>query len=213
MKYEFGLRERKKAQLRIDVINITIEMMKSKSFEDIKIQEICEAVSISNVTFFKYFNKKETILEYFEAVWSYKRWTEQQEEVVPVGKAAMLRLFEDLSGTENGQEIVNTIERYITKSSYNRLAVRLTDCEKWLIYPEMIYNEIPSIGDQLSLAFDQAVELKEISNDIGKLELLVLLTTVYYGTPVVTHLEDKSLKGTYKLVLDFIFRMIETNET
>lgn len=212
MEYVFGLREKKKAQVRIDILNVTVKLMKEKSFEDIHVREICDQVSISNVTFFKYFQKKEIILEYLEAVWTYLRWTVLQEGEMPIGKAAMVRLFDDLANTDNGQIIVNTIERYITKSSYKRDTLMLSECEKWLLYPKKIYKEVPTIGQQLSLAFDQAVENNEVSCSIGKMEFLVLLTTIYYGTPVVTHLESRSLKDTFELLLNFVFRLSKDKE-
>lgn len=206
--YKFGLREKKKAQKKIEIARMTEALMIDKNFEDINVLDICEAVSISNVTFFKYFPKKEDILSYMSEIWLYERWVNLNASVRPVGFSAIRQVFEDAGKLKNGSAILNTIIRDFTRVRPNTESGELSDCEKWCIHPRHVYQDVPSIEEQLSRGYDQALEAKEIKADVSKQSLIVLLITIYFGTPVVTHMADKSMEKTYDILLDLIYDFV-----
>ncbi|MDH5603865.1 MAG: TetR/AcrR family transcriptional regulator [Cyclobacteriaceae bacterium] len=66
-----GLREKKAAILKIRIYKVLQEELKQKRFDDIKVTDICKAVDISKVTFFKYFSCKEELLRYYFRIWCF----------------------------------------------------------------------------------------------------------------------------------------------
>ena len=59
---EIGLRERKKARLRQQIIDTSIRMFRKRGFEATRIDDIVQTLEISQPTFFRYFPTKDAVL-------------------------------------------------------------------------------------------------------------------------------------------------------
>ena len=59
---EVGLRERKKARLRQQIIDTSIRMFRKRGYEATRIDDIVQTVEISQPTFFRYFPTKDAVL-------------------------------------------------------------------------------------------------------------------------------------------------------
>jgi AcrR family transcriptional regulator len=59
---EVGLRERKKARLRQQIIDISIRLFRKNGYEATRIDDIVRALEISQPTFFRYFPTKDAVL-------------------------------------------------------------------------------------------------------------------------------------------------------
>src|SRR6202050_5723957 len=57
-----GLRERKKARLRQQIIDTSIKLFRKRGFENTRIDDIVQALEISQPTFFRYFSSKDAVL-------------------------------------------------------------------------------------------------------------------------------------------------------
>jgi len=57
-----GLRERKKARLRQEIINTAIRLFRKKGYENTRIDDIVQVLEISQPTFFRYFPSKDAVL-------------------------------------------------------------------------------------------------------------------------------------------------------
>jgi AcrR family transcriptional regulator len=57
-----GLRERKKARLRQEIIDTAIRMFRKRGYEKTRIDDIVQALEISQPTFFRYFPSKDAVL-------------------------------------------------------------------------------------------------------------------------------------------------------
>src|SRR5687768_434399 len=64
-----SLRKEKAARLKVQVLEHTLKLVGKKAFDDIYVEDICEKVKISKVTFFKYFPQKEDVLLYHFRIW------------------------------------------------------------------------------------------------------------------------------------------------
>ncbi|HBS43513.1 MAG TPA: hypothetical protein DEA91_01910 [Paenibacillus sp.] len=76
MENNLSLRERKKYQTMLSILDEFIVSLESKYFDEIHIEDICDRVRISKVTFFRYFSSKEEVLDYFVLRWCYQRSVE-----------------------------------------------------------------------------------------------------------------------------------------
>jgi len=59
---EVGLRERKKARLRRQIIDTSIKLFRKHGYEDTRIDDVVQALEISQPTFFRYFPTKDAVL-------------------------------------------------------------------------------------------------------------------------------------------------------
>lgn len=59
---EVGLRERKKARLRRQIIDTSIKLFRKHGYENTRIDDIVQALEISQPTFFRYFPSKDAVL-------------------------------------------------------------------------------------------------------------------------------------------------------
>jgi AcrR family transcriptional regulator len=57
-----GLRERKKARLRQEIIDTAVRMFRKRGYEKTRIDDIVQALEISQPTFFRYFPTKDAVL-------------------------------------------------------------------------------------------------------------------------------------------------------
>jgi AcrR family transcriptional regulator len=59
---ELGLRERKKARLRQQIIDTSIRLFRKQGYERTRIEDIVQVLEISQPTFFRYFPSKDAVL-------------------------------------------------------------------------------------------------------------------------------------------------------
>src|SRR5580692_9810545 len=57
-----GLRERKKARLRQQIIETSIKLFRKRGFESTRIEDIVRVLEVSQPTFFRYFSSKDAVL-------------------------------------------------------------------------------------------------------------------------------------------------------
>ena len=60
--HPIGLRERKKARLRQQIIDTSIKLFRKHGYESTRIDDIAQALEISQPTFFRYFPSKDAVL-------------------------------------------------------------------------------------------------------------------------------------------------------
>ncbi len=60
--FEVGLRQRKKARLRQQIIETSIKLFRKRGYEETRIDDIVQALEISQPTFFRYFPTKDAVL-------------------------------------------------------------------------------------------------------------------------------------------------------
>jgi AcrR family transcriptional regulator len=57
-----GLRERKKARLRQQIIDTSIRLFRRRGYENTRVEDIVQILEISQPTFFRYFPSKDAVL-------------------------------------------------------------------------------------------------------------------------------------------------------
>jgi len=59
---ELGLRERKKARLRQEIIETALRLFRAKGYENTRVEDVVQVLEISQPTFFRYFPTKDAVL-------------------------------------------------------------------------------------------------------------------------------------------------------
>lgn len=206
MDMTYGLREKKKAQLKINLIETLIEELEHNTFDEIKVKTLCSKVGISEVTFFKYFEKKEELLQYYMQVWNYKRELILETSGRKEGVEGIRQIFADISDTDNVVNILNSVSTLISRSKEKPKQIVLTPCEMWLLNDERNPTMVPmGLSEQFMIHLEQAVVNGSLSSDLDLLAVDMILSSLFYGTPLIAHATAQNLKALYHSHLDLLF--------
>lgn len=202
---KYALRERKKAKLKIGLVNALIEEIKTRRFEEIKVKDLCYQMDISEVTFFNYFQQKEAMLQYYMAIWNYNREIHIQKIGRKKGLAAIHSLFDDIAATDNAVAIMNTLTTYIAKLTEKPGPVSLSECEMWLLSGEESPPPELDMNQQIIMHLEEAITGKELDPGINISEYHLLLSSLFYGGSIIAHAARTPLEQVYKNSLSIIF--------
>jgi AcrR family transcriptional regulator len=206
-----GLRERKAAKTRIALINATARQLRTKSFQEINIEDLCEEVMISKVTFFAYFSTKDHLLWYLSSVWIYRMVVDCRKSGKE-GIAGLRFLFEEMAKVFN-----NSINMYSAFATINPQQLRkakheLTAADKLELYPNgsTLQMEVRlSMGYFLHQNTKLAIERNEIKTSLNDIELATLFGALYQGSGLVGLRIDPERPGdTYLVTFNNLMKLI-----
>ncbi|MDF2947152.1 MAG: hypothetical protein K0S51_1831 [Bacillales bacterium] len=200
------LRERKKYQTMANILDAFILSLKKNNFNDILIEDICNQISISKVTFFRYFSTKEEVLDYFVLRWCYQRSLEIFNKKY-IGVAGLYHVFQSTAEIPNSERIFVALINYYSKLKDKPTFKELSKYERYIISnstDDAVDIKLYSLKEILNYY------LQEIENiDKSKLNVyLDHLVTLFYGVPFHVHIDmsGESLVNAYKRHLDIIFK-------
>ncbi len=75
---ELGLRWRKKQRQHNDIVDVTVEMVRTTGYDGTTVEEIARRLEISTATFYNYFRSKDEVL----ACWVQAVWDQTTDEVI-----------------------------------------------------------------------------------------------------------------------------------
>lgn len=205
-----SLRKEKAARLKVQVLEHTLKLIGKKAFEDIYVEDICEKVKISKVTFFKYFPQKEDVLLYHFRIWCLGRAVEQRQKPRE-GMQGVYFLLDRLSEEcENHPGLMLSLIGYLADSKRPAKPFPVKAEEKKLCFPEtedIISIEILSLDQMLEKFVLEAIMKKEITKTSSTRDITNLFTTIFLGSIVSAHLGQQSpLKLYFRRNMDNLMR-------
>jgi AcrR family transcriptional regulator len=205
-----SLRKEKAARLKVQVLEHTLKLIGKKAFEDIYVEDICEKVKISKVTFFKYFPQKEDVLLYHFRIWCLGRSVELKQKPRE-GMQGIFFLLDKLSDEcENHPGLMLSLVGYLADSKRPPKPFTVKPEEKKLFFPEVedIQGiEILSMDQMLEKFSLEAIMKKEITKTSSTRDITNLLMTIFLGSIVSAHLSQQSpLKLYFRRNLDNLIK-------
>jgi AcrR family transcriptional regulator len=208
-----SVRKEKAAKLKLHILENTLKMVGKKSFEDIYVDDICDRVKISKVTFFKYFPKKEDLLLYYFRIWCLERAVELNDKKRE-GLQGIYYLFDKLSDAcENYPGLMLSLIGYISDFKRPPKPFPLKAEEKILLFPS-----IPKVSAIEILSIEQLVERftleaifkKEITKISATKDIANLFMTMFFGAVITAHLNQLSpAKFYFRRNLDMVIKGLE----
>uniref|UniRef100_UPI00404A89DD TetR/AcrR family transcriptional regulator n=1 Tax=Fulvivirga sp. TaxID=1931237 RepID=UPI00404A89DD len=192
---EASVRETKSAKIKIDILNATVSLVGKKSFKDLYVDEICEKVNVSKVTFFKYFPQKEDILLYYLRVWCLDRVVELDNQNRE-GLDGVRYLFDKMANAyERHPGLILSLISYLTSLQRPPAPFPLKTVEREILHPSLMMSdkvELLSLQQMMEKFLLEAVFKSQITTKSDTKELALVFMTLMYGSIVMAHLRQVS---------------------
>ncbi len=186
-----NLRKEKAARLKVNILNHTLKLMGKKPFQDLHVDEICAAVRMSKVTFFKYFPQKEDLLLYYFRLWCLGCVVDLQDKARE-GLAGVYFLADRLSeACADHPGLMLSLIGYLSDLKRPPRPFPVKPEEKELLYPGRAGIrdvEILSLEQMLEKFTLEAIFRKEITKTSSTRDVTQLFMSVLLGGVVTAHL-------------------------
>ncbi len=188
-----SLRKEKAARLKVQVLEHTLKLIGKKAFDDIYVEDICEKVKISKVTFFKYFPQKEDVLLYHFRIWCLGRSVELKQKPKE-GMQGVYFLLDKLSEEcENHPGLMLSLIGYLADFKRPPKPFPVKPEEKKLLFPDVedINSiEILSLDQMLEKFTLEAIFRKEITKTTSTRDITNLFNTIFLGSIITAHVNQ-----------------------
>jgi AcrR family transcriptional regulator len=208
-----SLRKEKAARLKVQVLEHTLKLIGKKAYDDIYVEDICEKVKISKVTFFKYFPQKEDVLLYHFRIWCLGRSVELRQKPKE-GIQGVYYLLDKLSEEcENHPGLMLSLIGYFSDFKRPPKPFPVKPEEKKLLFAEVediSSVEILSLDQMLEKFTLEAIMRKEITKTSSTRDITNLFNTIFLGSIITAHLNQQSpLKLFFRRNLDNLMKGLQ----
>lgn len=214
----FPLRQRKQAQTRLALLDAVLSRLGPRTLDEIPVQELCDAVSISPASFFNYFPAKSQVLVYFVQLWSLELAWRVRHELA--GRPAREAIHEIFAATARQTRERPGVMREVL-SFQARLAAPLELAEVPLIDRVLAYpgrtgiEDVPSVGLDALLPplIERAIDEGELPGALDRRVAFIGLAAIFFGVPVALLRGDPAaLEGAYRAALDVFWSGLQQSE-
>lgn len=208
-----SLRKEKAARLKVQVLEHTLKLIGKKAFDDVYVEDICEKVKISKVTFFKYFPQKEDVLLYHFRIWCLGRSVELRLKPKE-GMQGVYFLLDKLSEEcELHPGLMLSLIGYLSDSKRPPKPFPVKPEEKKLLFPDtddISSVEILSLDQMLEKFTLEAIFRKEITKTSSTRDITNLFNTIFLGSIITAHLsQQSSLKLFFRRNMDNLMKGLQ----
>jgi AcrR family transcriptional regulator len=205
-----SLRKEKAARLKVQVLEHTLKLIGKKAFDDIYVEDICEKVKISKVTFFKYFPQKEDVLLYHFRIWCLARSVELKQKPRE-GMQGVYFLLDKLSEEcESHPGLMLSLIGYLADFKRPPKPFPVKPEEKKLLFSDIddiTSVEILSLDQMLEKFTLEALFRKEITKTSSTRDITNLFNTVFLGSVITAHINQQNpLKLFFRRNMDNVMK-------
>jgi len=183
-----GLRARKAADLKLRLVAWLTDALRERTFDEIGVEQMCDATMISKVTFFRYFPTKDALLAYHNGVWTYRLKAEcllGGLEGVPALRLLFERMGESVDANVNLFSYFFNLERHLLRGGSRP---ELSAAERLAIHPDGSTLDLeitPSFGEFINRHVQAARAAGEIRTDVPTESQTLLVGAVLNGSGLV----------------------------
>lgn len=174
--------------MKVSILEEMLRLLKIKNLNDIHIEELCSNINTTKVTFFKYFNYKEQVLDYFVSKWLYDRSFDihckkyQSED-------GLYNVFKSICEVATpGKKIMVSLVNYYSKLTEKPAVIELSSYEYYLFNKEAFHQKVEPLNLQ-QIFIHYLSGIKSIHSSRYN-ELVCQLLALMYGVPIQTHIME-----------------------
>jgi len=214
----FSLREINYAKTRLNILQVVMERISVKDFNEITVDEICRFAEISRGTFFNHFATKSHIFKYYIKLWGVHLRLEMEEKSF-INKTAKEKIkFVYHKIVEENEKYPSLFSSYLKEAIEFDNEIKLTGAEIAYQFPNISHapsrveelNEF-SLGKVLETLLKEGIEKEEFSKDINLEYTLLLLISMIFSTAIADKYMPKhnDLHDYYEYSLNHIFERMK----
>lgn len=195
-----SLRERKYAQTKLALLRAATERMKVKPLDVISVKELCDAIPVSEMTFYNYFPKKTDLLVYYfqvttlEAAWYLQHAVKNKTHLEMVEECfdfMARKLVADPS------VMTETLAHFGQEREAPNFTT-LSKAEQILALPHLPGIEDLSVEDTrietiIEPYLEQAIEQGELPDDLDLNTVMIMVFSIFVGLVMNLHLTEPEL--------------------
>jgi AcrR family transcriptional regulator len=184
------LRQRKFARTKLGLLEAAVALLRTATLDEVPVRALCDAVTISEASFFNYFSRKSDLLWYYVQLWSIEMaWHGRRFAEARGGLAAIEDIFAMTARryAENPAVMGEIIAAQARLTEPPQFA-EVTLAERLLAFPDLEgVDDLEGEGLDTLLPplIERAVAADELPGDIDRVGTLVALATIFLGLPVV----------------------------
>ncbi|TGM43916.1 TetR/AcrR family transcriptional regulator [Leptospira biflexa] len=206
----FPLKERKFAKTRTNLTFGLLEFMESRSYDEIKITELCQYAEISEPTFYHYFPEKDDLILHYIQIWSLMVSVfAKKNRMAESGYGLILSLFRYTANeSKKNPKILLEIISFQAKKKRKLQFKSLTEAERILLFPNQDGIETLPIGG-IEMLLDKAMYLskknKELPNHTNWKHLSLAIASCFFGIPIMAFQLNENLEKLWLETLNYIW--------
>ncbi len=206
-----GKREKNTAKNKRAIVDALMKRIAENSFADIKIAHLCRDAGVSEASFYNYFPQKKDVLVYYIQLWSLETsWHAQVETKNSSGIKMIESIFiRTAESIRKHPQLMGEVVAFQAKMEMPEEWPELTEAEKLLAFPELKGVEkikAQGLDGILPQNLQAAVEKGELPADTDIMRLVIALTSLFFGIPMLLHaLPLDHLEEVFKQQLELIW--------
>jgi len=211
---DYWLRDKKFAETKLRILQVFLNKLDEKEFDDISVVEICKDSEISYKTFFNYFEKKSDLLSYYLQFWSIEcqyimSWFSNLSFEDKVSK-----IFDLVAENyKNNFKVIKEIVAFLALSRHEIDSKNLTKAEYSIRFPKYEWIEKFSylrIDDILKPYYEEALSSWEISKKIDSEVLFSMIRSIFFWVILsVKNWDTEKIKMLYREQLSMVWKAIK----
>ncbi|GCC53091.1 TetR/AcrR family transcriptional regulator [Chryseotalea sanaruensis] len=210
-----SLRKEKSARLKVQILEQTLKHVGKRSFEDLYVDDICDKVKISKVTFFKYFPQKEDVLMYYLRICCLQRLVEMRDKP-RTGVQGIYYLFEKAAEEyDQYPGLMLSMVAYMADMKRGIKPFPVKPEEKELLHPsipDIQQVEIQSLDQMLERFTLEAILNKEITKSTATRDISNMLLSNLLGSIITAHTNQiSSPKVFFKRNAEWLLNGLQSN--
>lgn len=215
---KYSLREKKHAKTKIALARAFLKRLKSTRFSDISIKEVCNAVEISEGTFYNYFFNKIELTRYFERLTLLKIAWEVQKKEQQLEPLEMIEYAFDLMAIEISQPFLfyELISLFTAERIKLKEGQALTEAEKYFAFPvcnDIEKVEVVTLENLFSELINKAQKKGTVSKKIKANDILINLMVILIGVPLAIEIEDfDKINRLYRSQLKLLWKAVKIDK-
>lgn len=193
----FTLRQQKYGDKRFEIMTSFLKELEGKKINSISVEEVCQKVKISKVTFFKYFTSKEEVLYYYIHMWQYKLSYTIAKQIFS-GKEGIKNIFDTVATKKYAINFMHAIIQYLIKLEEPIQPMIISEYEYYLFCKEAYRANIKKLD--LEEVFYHYLRDISLENIDATFESLI---SAFYGVPLAAHLmgNENRLSDLYQNII------------
>jgi AcrR family transcriptional regulator len=204
-------KEKKFARTRLALLKALLDELREKSFDEIKIRDLCIRAEISEPTFYNYFPEKNHLLLYFIQIWSLEVSVYASRKKMDGSGYELLRsLFQyTAKKSRKNPRVIAEVIAFQAKTPPPKSIPPLTLAERYLYFPGAENIEsIPATGldGLLERAIGTAIERGELAPDTNVQSLFMAIAALFFGIPIVARSAKKASHRLWEGALALLWR-------